>query len=87
MRGSRAIRNKRRAGVLALADALTAGLALGYLIGENRMAVASHLAVISLVALVTLAALVALGAVIRMLNRAALRVETILRDEVPQRER
>jgi hypothetical protein len=86
MRSSRTTRKGPRADALALADALTAGLALGYLADENRATIAAHLGLVSLVTLVALAAAVALGAVIRTLNRAASRVETILLDELPRRE-
>jgi hypothetical protein len=67
---------------LALLDALTAGIALGYLAHENRETLASHSSAIGLSALVLVGAIAALRVVVRVLRRANRRVEAIFADEL-----
>lgn len=70
---------------LALLDALTADVALGYLARENREALVSHCAVIGLSALVAVGAIAVLRVGVRVLRRANRRVEAIFADEFGRR--
>lgn len=86
MPGSDTATRGRNAILLALADALTAGMALGYLIRENRAVVVSHWGVISLAAVTAAAAVALLGRLVRTLDRADRQLENILRDELRRGE-
>lgn len=74
-----------RAVLLALLDALTAGLALGYLAHQYREALVSHTGAIGVGLLLALAALAAIRAGVRQLRRANLRVGAIFEDELRDR--
>jgi hypothetical protein len=86
MPGSDTATRGRNTILLALADALTAGMALGYLIRENRAVLVSHWDVISLAVVAVVAAAALLGRLARTLGRADRQVEEILRDELRRRE-
>ncbi|MCU1680087.1 MAG: hypothetical protein JWQ81_826 [Amycolatopsis sp.] len=86
MPGSDTATRWRNAILLALADALIAGMTLGYLIRENRAVVVSHLSLISLAAVAAVSVVALLGRVVRTLDRADRQLEKILRDELRRRE-
>ena len=70
---------------LALLDALTAGIALGYLAHQNRETLVGHSATIGLSALVMVGAVSVLRVSVRVLRRANRRVEAIFADELTGR--
>jgi len=86
MPGSNTATRGRNAILLALADALIAGMALGYLIRENRTVLVSHLGVVALAAVVTLCVAALLSRLVRSLGQADRQLEKILRDELRRRE-
>ena len=86
MPGSDTATRGRNAILLALADALIAGMALGYLIRENRTVMVSHLGVIALAAVVAVCVAALLGRLVRTLDHADRQLEKILRDELRRRE-
>jgi hypothetical protein len=67
---------------LALLDALTAGIALGYLAHQNRETLVAHSSAIGLSALVLIGAIAVLRVFVRVLRRAHRRVEAIFTDEL-----
>lgn len=70
---------------LALLDALTAGIGLGYLAHQYREALVTHATAIGLSLLVSLAAGWLLRAVVRILRRAGARLDAIFTDELDDR--
>lgn len=67
---------------LALLDAFTAGVALGYLAHQHREALMTHSTAIGLGMVVFTAAVLLLRAGFHTLNRANRRLDAIFRDEL-----
>ena len=82
MPGSRAASHSRSAVKLAILDALTVAIALGYLAHQNREALVSHSATIGLATLILLAAAAATRVVIRTLSHTNTRIEAIFAEEL-----